>query len=419
MDNKYNKMEDKPFEIPLNKITKYMTYICIFYLFFWKYAFDERRIILYGTAGLATLCMIIDLLISRRDILAEFPWGVLLNPVMCVYSIITGIFIARNEVLLISAVKTYAAFSLVTMAIAYVTKKENSLDWFIDAIIIIDIISSIYVIANGTFFKGYGYILGPEQNPNNLGLAMNLGLFCVAFRARKDSKNVVISCMIALLFLYTIIECGSRKNLIASMIICVLWLIPLSVDAWKKSDWRGRILLIIVIGIATFLVVYYYNNYYVDTYIYNRMERLGAHDENSSASRIQYYKYAIEFFLERPVFGIGLIQYQVWNPLHHAYAHSTYAEALADWGIVGCTIYFMPAFCAGFKLMTRRHHDKERHAANVVFALWAAEIFLGIGQIWFYEIEHMIAWTVIYSYLQMTENAQLSEIGRKFKYVKA
>jgi len=70
MDNKYNKMEDKPFEIPLNKITKYMTYICIFYLFFWKYAFDERRIILYGTAGLATLCMIIDLLISRRDILA-------------------------------------------------------------------------------------------------------------------------------------------------------------------------------------------------------------------------------------------------------------------------------------------------------------------------------------------------------------
>ena len=417
MDNTFFKTEKRIYEFTLNKIARYLIYICVFYLFFLKYAFGERRIILYGTASLATLCMIVDLFIMRVNILELFPLGVLINPIMCVYSLITGILVATNQSSLISAVKTYAAFSLVCLVICYISVEEKKLDWMTNAIIIIDIISAVYVMTKGTYYRGYGYVIGADQNPNNLGLAMDLGLFCAALRARKDRKNILGSLAVAILFIYIIIGCGSRKSLFAAIIICALWMIPAVMDHWEKSGVCGKLVLILSILAAIGFVFYYYHHYYINTYSYTRMQTLGDNDEGSSGHRILFYKYALDYFLERPLLGIGLDQFSVWNPFHQ-YAHSTYAEALADWGIVGCMIYFIPSIWAGFKLISKMFSDKENRYATCIFlAIWSVEIFLGLGQIWFYEIEHLITWTIIFVFLFLYRNVDISKM-RAYKYVK-
>ena len=399
------------------RISKYLIYMCLFYLFFIKYAYRDSHVVLYGTAGLATICMVLDLLVSHKDISDLCHWGLLINLIMCIYSLITGVFVANDTDVLISAIKTYSAFSLICLVICYISKEEKSIIWLSNAIIIIDMISALYVLTNGTYYKGYGYIIGPTQNPNNLGLAMTLGLFCIAYKPRTKPIKTVSSVCISILFLYTIIGCGSRKCVFAAIIVCALWLISLTYELWNGNSWGTRIILILFLVAIAVGLIYYYNNVYINTYSYNRMTSLGAEDEGSSQARILYYQYALDYFQEKPIFGIGLDQFRVWNP-HHAYAHSTYAEALAGWGFVGCIFYFFPVVLAGIHLIRRSLFGKEKYNSGVVLALWAAEMFLGIGQIWFYEIEHLIAWAMIYIAVFMADNSNRTKNFRRLKYVK-
>ena len=39
---------------------------------------------------------------------------------------------------------------------------------------------------------------------------------------------------------------------------------------------------------------------------------------------------------------------------------------------------------------------------TIIFALICAELFLGVGQVFFLQAEHIIAWTIIYCYLQIS-----------------
>lgn len=401
----------------VHKIAKYMIYLFLLYVFWFQYVFGARNSILYSTTFLAAACMLYDLLISHKSLKDLFPTGVLINLIMCIYSLAFGILVAMNQELLFSAVKTYVAFSLVCLVVCYIIKEENSIDWLIRIIIAIDILCAFYIIFKGYDKPGYGYVLGSEHNPNTLGMVMDLGLFCLAYQSQKNKKKTVLYAGLAILFLYTIINCGSRKGLIAAVIICFIWVFQQSRKTWHDGRWITRILLVILIIAIIFLIVYYYQNIYTKTDSFHRMEKLGDDSEFSSRNRMLYYQYALDYLQEHPLFGIGLQQFSVWNP-YHQYAHSTYAEAVADWGTIGSLIYFIPVIWAVIKLlqMLRSKHNREK--TQMLLALWIMEIFLGIGQIWFYNIGHMIAWTIVFIYIDMNYDKG-SNMERQYKYVKA
>lgn len=404
--------------IQFYKIAKIGIYVFFVYILWYIYLFGEKLIFLYSSVLIATLCILSEIFRDNADIRLFCPYGVLLNIIMCIYSLLTGVFSARNSTILIDNVKTYACFSVVCFDICYVTKKEGSIKWLLDIFIIICAVSSVNILINGTFVSGYGYVLGPKQNPNLLGLTMDLGIFSAAFNAMKTKEKKVFYISMALLFLYTIIQCGSRKCLISAVIICILWFAAFAQQMWKKGI-RHKISVVFLVGILVIAVWYYYNNVYVNTYSYNRMEILGSTVSGSSSQiRTMYYRYAVNYFMEQPVFGIGLGQFAVWNPLH-GYSHSTYAEALADWGFVGCIIYFYPAIAIGIKLLQAAFSGKDAEVTRIIIALWAMEMFMGVGQIWFYEIEHLLAWTLIYLYYDMYSDGTKKQQERTYKYVKA
>ena len=129
----------------------------------------------------------------------------------------------------------------------------------------------------------------------------------------------------------------------------------------------------------------------------------------------------MDYFAEYPVFGIGLNQFAFWNPFHQM-AHSTYAEAFADWGTFGCMIYFTPvliAFVSLIKIISAE--KKDTYVPRIVLGLFALELFLGVGQAWFFEIEHLIAWTLLYYLIdEMTGKPKKNNKPRmECKYVKA
>ena len=404
-------------DITLSKVSKLFIYIFLVYIFWFQYVYGVQKIILYGSVIMAAACMFIDLLASNQSIREIVPTGVMINIVMVIYSLFFGLFVARNQDYLLDAAKIYGSFSIVCLVVCYITKAEKSFDWLLNAIIAVDILCAVFVLFRGYYWKGYGHVLGPDHNPNTLGTAMDLGLFCLIYRAQKKQKNLIFSVSMVFLFLYVIIGSGSRKGLFAAIIVCSLWFFQQSKRIWRNGRWYTRIALVLFIALIIVLIIYYYQNIYLQTDISARMDTLGDKTEESSRNRIYYYQLAIEYFLEKPLFGIGLQQFGIWNP-YGQYAHSTYAEAIADWGLVGSLIYFIPVIWAAIQLVGIQFSETKNENTKSVITLWIMEMFLGIGQIWFFSISHLVSWSIIFLFIQMDQESHPT-IGRKYKYIKA
>ena len=366
---------------------------------------------------MATFAMLLDVFMSRSDILEICPYGVLVNIIMCFYSVSTGIWGAKNSSALLSSVETYLAFSMICVVICYISKEERNIDWLTNIIIIICIIVGIYQNFRGYYYVGYGYILGETQNPNGFGIIMCLGIFCLAYRTKNRTKGVLPYFILYGFFLYAIVNCGSRKSLIAAIIISVLWLLPMLIEVWKQSDTNSRIVILTFLVLLVFGIYFYISRIYINTVSFQRMLRLGGDDEISNAHRRLYYKYALEYLGERPLFGIGLAQFTYWNP-YHQYAHSTYAECIADWGLVGSVIYFYPVIIVGVKLLRMTYASEKRYQTRLILALWVMELFLGIGTIWFYDSTHLVTWTIIYMYGNLYLDENVPNLVQ-YKYIKA
>ena len=403
----------------MSLIAKIGCIVFIFYVLWFRYAFREMHVILYGSVGIAAFCMLFDMWSSHINLLDFCPIGVLMNLVMCVYSIITGLWVAVSQDTLISLVKTYAAFSMVCIVVCYVSKIENGIGWLVNVLILVNVLSALFIIFRGYEYPGYGYVLGPSQNPNQLGTALLSGLFCVAYKSHQVDKKLPLHFVSALLILYAIISCGSRKSLIAAGIVVALWMYPLCSDLWKSGSNERRVFLVAVVVLALGGIYYYFVTYFQNTDIYQRMMLLGDSNEFSSRHRKLYYVYALDYFSEHPIFGIGLGQFLYWNP-YNQMSHSTYAEAISCWGTVGCLLYFIPAIHAGFKTVYLAFTSEKTYIPRIVLVLLVTEAFVGLGQVWFYEIEHLLIWTLIFYILDdLTAEQEAKELKPVYRYLRS
>ena len=111
----------------LSELCKWNVAVFLFYIFWFKYAYKEIVSVIYITGLIAIFCMFLDLFLNNIDISCVFPFGVSVNLIICVYSIITGIFISVQYTLVISQIKTYVCYTLMCMAICYVTYIEKNI----------------------------------------------------------------------------------------------------------------------------------------------------------------------------------------------------------------------------------------------------------------------------------------------------
>ena len=404
--------------IQLSKVAKYSVCAFVFYVFWFKYVYRQINMVLYVTVAVASVSMLFDIWYFRKDLLDFCPVGVLINLVLAVYSIATGLWVAWVQDVLIGLVKTYASFSLVCIVICYVSSVEGSIDWMVNLLISVNLVSSVSILLNGYPIEGYGYVLGPAQNPNYLGVIMDIGIFCLAYKCRKETRRLWLYLIFAGIFAYTVVNSGSRKSLLAIGIICALWFWPMFVRMWKTSSNEKRTLITLLSLLLIGAVIYYFATEFINTDIYKRMQMLGDDDEFSSRNRKLYYQYALDYWAVSPVFGIGLGQFQYWNP-YHQMSHSTYAEAISSWGLVGCLIYFIPAIGAGVQAVRLSFTSSEPYVPRIVLAVLVMEAFLGVGQVWFYEFEHLITWTLVFYILSELLQEEQAVPRRVCKYVKA
>ena len=379
----------------------------MFYILFYLQIWGDNHLILYGSAIFTAGSMIIYCVQEGHVDFSKVPYGVWNNLIVVVYSLITGSFIAYNYSTVVSSSITLAAYSIVCVSMCYVSSEEGSFEWVLKALVFLAFVCSLYAFFRGTVWEGYGRTLSSFNNPHVFAAVMNLGIFSAAYiiEDKERSRSLIYTALIVLFF-YSIIASGSRKYLIASACLILIWAFTLLRVRWANGDTQDRLILIILLFVFVAVGIFIFRHMYVGSSMHQRML-----DENDMGNqhRIRNYRKALEIFIENPLFGGGYDQFRYLSGAG-GYAHSTYAEAIADFGLVGCIIYFTPIIVATYRIMHNAISIQRDYHSWLVFAFCISELFIGIGQIFFMEFYHFPAWMILFYNSQIVEKQRLKTI---------
>lgn len=363
-------------------------------------SFSNISILVKGCAiGIPLLFILHVLFEMHGDLFVEMvPKGVWINLVLSVYCMLVGPFVAFNSSALFASLIIYTGYAVASVVICYVSSVKESIDWFLKTVIVTALLCAFYALIRGDRYFGYGLRLSAHNNIHIFSLVLVFGVFALAYRAKNTVTSIVIHLLPSAFLMYCIVESSSRKCFIAAAIILLLWLCSVFRSLWREGQLGTNAVILLLSILIVYGMYRFYTGYFIQSRTFQRFEAFT--DEDSNAGRISMYKIAFKIFLDKPLFGGGFDQYKYWSG-RGGYSHATYAEAIADFGIIGSVLYFTPMLLMGIGLL-RKAFSSGNAKCQLVLALYIAEMFLGIGQIFFLEPQHIFIVTTLY-WLEMNE----------------
>ena len=349
---------------------------------------------------------LIEGIINIKDI----PFGIWYQVFLALYFFTTSLLIAYDQSSSLHSVRQYIIYCIIMYAICLITNHKKSYAWLLKIINIAVMICCVHLVGWGHHYTTNRIVLSTNSNPNLLGTILNLGLFVVLFQTKMSIKSLTIYFPQICLLLYNIIMTGSRKSLIVSIALIIMWSFSTSIYIKNTGNKKQKFAVLILLLCAICALWYFYNTFVIHTAVIDRMQTMG--NEESNGVRIEMYKEALEIFYDKPLLGGGFDQYKFLSG-RGGYSHSTYAEAIADFGFFGFVLYFVPYVLVVYHAYKLAFFENRSFCSLFVFGFCIVELFLGTVQIWFAEISHFFSWTLIFLIVQGIENE--SGIGSKLK----
>lgn len=204
-------------------------------------------------------------------------------------------------------------------------------------------------------------------NPNIVGIFLVYGAMAL-LQYIEDYKHKLIPAVLSVIFIMFAFLTGSKKAFFTCIIGVFLILLMKSkgVTKWIRN------LFIAVFALAS-IVYLCFNVEFLYTTIGYRLETLMNYmmgnstfaDDKSTWGRSYLIEWAREAFRSHPIFGIGIGNFQYTNSFHK-YAHNNYWELLANVGIVGFLLYYIPLFRQLYVALKIRFKSKD---CSINFAL--------------------------------------------------
>lgn len=202
------------------------------------------------------------------------------------------------------------------------------------------------VIIYGTFFESRLTLIigGRLVNANTFGqIAIGIGCF-LFFWAKKDKwKNVFLIGGVVILLAISLLS-GSRKTLF-TFAIYVIFILFYEYPSKSPEKTLGKFLgIILVIGVS-YLCIMNIDVLY-DT-IGSRIDSLfdfmegNETSDGSAKSRVLMIEKGLDMFMEKPLLGHGLNTFS-YKTVFNTYAHNNFVEILANLGIIGFLLYYVP-----------------------------------------------------------------------------
>jgi len=272
---------------------------------------------------------------------------------------------------------------------------------------------------------------GGTENP------LNFGMFCVLFSAivtyiMPSNRNVnryirLLYSISILLGIAAIVYSGSRGPFLTYLIVIPLALLlsfSKSIFTDKKWIYASFLISIILLG-AVFTAQ---KTGLVDKTINELAYYEQTGHMNSSGARIEMWKFSIDAFLQKPIYGVGLdyrpMQMQDGKYLaysnaitRYAHSHNEILEALSKYGLIGflsiITIWFIPLITNLINF--NRVQLVQRNLMWLVNGSWAIS---GLTQVHSHHTSGVTLWPLMFVMVTMTY-IPLTNIKPRPKKVKA
>lgn len=323
------------------------------------------------------------------------------------FALVTGMVVAINKQVLLKGLMTYLQTLIFMVCLIIIVSHDRSLLFlefliiltaFVMAIVVLNSVSSIQDALGARQAMYRGSI--SKVNPNGVGLTQNAAFFIqiVWIRRllrfnRKFEKNtkkypIILGILIILgITLLTILISGSRKSLLASLVVLVLGIV-----LFPKKGGLTRLFSILGMGLLIIGAVWIGEQLIDDFYIFSRFQSFFT--EPSNTKRVNMIKEGFELVGKSPFMGIGFANY-TYVASFNSYSHNTVAEAFATTGLIGAIIYFSTYITIGIRLLRLRRKKQSYEFATNGLVLLGTLIFISIGVIHFYEILSALLFTYL------------------------
>jgi probable O-glycosylation ligase (exosortase A-associated) len=250
--------------------------------------------------------------------------------------------------------------AIFTTALVYKPAHLRILVW------VIALSFAFYGVKNGLagILGGGAHIMqgpgGMMEDNNDFALALCMGLpFLLQIGAseRKDVLRRAVYCMVPLTML-TILLTQSRGGFLALSAVTLLLV-------WRS---RNRAAALTVMGIAGVVSLFFLPDAF-----YERIQTIGDYEADGSAKgRLAAWKTAVNMAVHRPVFGVGLNNFQAAYPeyasgLEHETAratHNAYLQIWAECGSIALLLYLFLIVASFFALWRVRRQAKRLYSSS-------------------------------------------------------
>ena len=403
----------------LYKICQVSCVILIIYYCWYVEAFGNQPVIVYGSFLLMSACLLLIHSLTNEIRVGEIPFGIWNYTLVIAYSLIVGTFVSYDYGALLHAVRQYLIFFVIVYAFCVVSNHTGAYEWILVSINVAILICCVHLSFFGHHYSANRIVLSSNSNPNILGSLLNLGLFSIVYRTRFRLIPFLIAIPQVWFVFYNVVMTGSRKSFIVSIAILIIWSFAMATQVFRNGSAELRTLFILVLVCGLLAFYYFYGTFIINTEVIARMGTMG--NEESNSARIVMYKEAYRIFTKKPLFGGGLDQYRYWSA-RGGYSHSTYAEAIADFGLIGSILYFMPFVFTILQTIALVIYNRNYHCI-LILGLCLIELFLGTVQIWFFEMVHIFTWGIIFiiihhDYRTDKSTETYANVFRRCRYVK-
>lgn len=377
-------------------IERTLVFVFLLYLEWYKEIWGDKPLILYGSVGLLTGLVAIRLMRQRYLHLYTMPSFLKMYFIYFAYSF-AGILVARNVNAMVSSLITFFCFVIVCFDCWYISYLFNDHNWIYKILKCVAVICALQVILRGQpYYNGIMVTtMSSINNPNTLALILLIGMLSFVIDFDVEKLSSFITTMLAnVMMLYGVILTGSRKCFLAAIPVMVYWL-WFYIKVTRKEGKTKRLLFLMAFVVLGLGVCFsFYSKYFQSMSIFERLTTLFT---GSETKRKHMYDDAITFFLASPIFGIGFNQYRFWSP-YNTYSHSSYAEVLSCGGIIGTLIFFVPLITCLLRYIKSAFQKKpfdEMYRIRMIALMFVCELFIGVGQIFLYDMLHLLVLMLI------------------------
>ena len=323
-----------------------------------------------------------------------------------IYMLLSGLIFSPNRSGHISQWITCMEYLFLQIVIASIIKSSGT-DNFHTLLLAEAVVLFVVFIRNPVDYRGTGrYSISNDVNPNGLGMAFVAGIWAILYHQQKRKVPLILAGALVALFGYGIMLTGSRKSLIGTGLVIILWLFLCFLPSLKgKGSFIGIITFLVMI-ILVLIIGRGFSSMYANSKIASRMEGLlyGA----TEGSRSDMYRAGFEILKANPLFGTGFAGFQYY---YGCYSHASLVEIPVSGGIIGASWYFCAYFISIRRIIniytkTKEIQDLalESMRIKMVLILFVVMCFYTICIIHPYQFDSGVLFGIIFGETAYLEN---------------